>query len=77
MNNNGFYLFIVNHEKRVFTVWFIRDDTEVNEKIVEKQKEGKDIRCFTSSADESSIYSKIKQYEHQMNYQYTMDAIIY
>ena len=77
MNNKGFYLFIVNDEKKIFTVWLIKSDIEINHKIIERQEAGEKIRCFISKATEKDIYDEVKKYEEQMNYKYTIDAIIY
>lgn len=77
MNNKGIYLFIVNDEKKIFTVWLVKSDIEINHKIIERQEVGEKIRCFASKSTGMNIYDEIKEYEQQMNYKYTIDAIIY
>jgi len=77
MKKEGFYIFIVDDEEKIFTVWFVKKDSEINQRIEKKNLEGREIRCFTSVANHEDVYEKIKQYEKQMNYKYTLNAIIF
>lgn len=77
MSKSKFFLFIIDHDEKIFTVWNVRKDSEINKLVCLEQKNGRDVKCFTSLATNSNISSKIKDYEDKNNYKYTMDAIIF
>jgi hypothetical protein len=70
MRIEPFYLFIVDHDNKTFTkVGPMSDDTNWNDRVVDMQKKGKNINCF--SVDTKNIDSSIRDYEIQMDYKYS------
>ena len=75
MKIEPFYLFIVDHEKKIFTkVGPMSDDTTWSDRVVAMQKKGRNINCFNVNA--KNIESSIQEYEIQMNYKYSTNLII-
>jgi hypothetical protein len=70
-----FLLVVVDEDKKVFNiVGPITDDTEWNVKIVELQKSGRNVRCF-SSTPERSVAELSKLYSGQTGFTYSETLI--
>jgi hypothetical protein len=75
MKNKGFYIFIVDDDKKLFNTCFTYNDEWINGKVLEAQKEGRQMRCFASIATEDTLPNMIKEYERIYNYKHTEDVL--
>lgn len=75
-NLEHFYLIIVDEESKKFNVEKMCDDTWINEKIVQLQKEGRKVRCFNSGATDENIKYEIEKYKIQKSYEYVKESVL-
>lgn len=70
-----FYLFVVDHDNKIFTKFGpMNDDSLWNDRVVSMQKRGRNINCF--NVDSRNIEMSIREYEIQMGYRYSTKSIV-
>lgn len=69
-----FNLVIVDEDKKKFNIVGMYDDTKINEEIVNLQKQGRKVRCFTSNIEDKNLIAR--EYENQMGYEFVTDSVL-
>ena len=75
MSAKPFYLFIVDHDNKVFTkIGPMNDDTSWISRVVAMQKKGRNINCF--NVNTKDISGCVQEYETQKNYKFTSNIMV-
>jgi len=74
---DSFLLIVVDQELRVFNlVGPMSDDTELNQRVVEAQKKGRDIRIEGSPQMTSTREEIIAETRTRLNYEYSEVSLV-
>ena len=72
----NFLLVIVDHDRHIFNVVGPMDnDNSWNYRVVQCQKDGRRVNCFTAS-EGSTKESIVIKYSQQMDYEYVEDSVL-
>ena len=74
--NMGHLLYIVDYDKQIFNIIGpLKDDTLWNKKVIEAQKAGRDVRCFSGPDNEDREYGA-REYSKQMGFTFTEESVL-